>query len=96
MGKTKIGVDQSINSTAVCVIEEGKKPIYYIIVPKMTKKMMSINHSRICYITYDKINSNLNHNIKYISEKIACIIANKLAKTKDIEVIMEDVASLGV
>ena len=92
MGKIKIGIDQSINSTAVCVIEEGEKPIYYIIVPKMTKKMMNIKHSRICYITYDKIDLNLNHNIKYISEKIARIIANMLEKNKDIEVVMEDVA----
>lgn len=92
MGKTKIGIDQSINSTSVCVIEEGNKPIYYIIVPKMTKKMMNANHDRICYIIYDKIDSNLNHNIRCISEKISQIITNKLANTKDIEVRMEDVA----
>lgn len=103
MGKTKIGIDQSINSTSVCIIEEGKKPIYYIIVPKMTKKMMNANHDRICYFTYDKIDSNLNHNIRCISEKISQIITNyavsktprvcdKLSKTKDIEVRMEDVA----
>ena len=82
MGKIKIGIDQSINSTAVCVIEEGEKPIYYIIVPKMTKKMMNIKHSRICYITYDKIDLNLNHNIKCISERIARIIEKIKKKTE--------------
>lgn len=92
MGKTKIGLDQSINSTSVCVLEEGKKPVYYIITPKLTKKQSAANHDRICYITYDKINSNLNHNIRCISEKISQIIANKLSNTKDIEVRMEDVA----
>lgn len=89
---TKIGIDQSINSTSVCVLEEGKKPAYYIITPKLTKKQSAANHNRICYITYDKIDSNLNHNIRCISEKISQIIANKLSKTKDIEVRMEDVA----
>ena len=88
----KIGIDQSINSTSVCVLEEGKKPVYYIITPKLTKKQSAANHDRICYIIYDKIDSNLNHNIRCISEKISQIIANKLSKTKDVEVRMEDVA----
>ena len=88
----KIGIDQSINSTSVCVLEEGKKPAYHIITPKLTKKQSAANHDRICYITYDKIDSNLNHNIRCISEKISQIIANKLSKTKDVEVRMEDVA----
>lgn len=90
--KVKIGLDLSINSTGVCVIEEGKKPIYYIITPKLTKRQQSISHNRIHYKTYDKIDSNLNHNIRCISEKISQIIANKLSKTKDVEVRMEDVA----
>ena len=93
---TKIGIDQSINSTSVCVLEEGKKPAYYIITPKLTKKQTAANHNRICYITYDKIDSNLNHNIRCISEKISQIIANKCALCADpqseIQVTMEDVA----
>lgn len=94
MGKIKIGIDQSINSTAVCVIEEGKKPIYYIIVPKMTKKQQSITHNRIHYKTYLKSIKNDSHNIRYISKEISEIIT-VYARNKDgypIEVTMEDIA----
>lgn len=94
----KIGIDQSINSTAVCIIKEGAEPIYYIIVPKLTKKQSAANHDRICFITYDKINSNVSHNIRCISEKISQIIANIIANLKDlksissIQINIEDVA----
>lgn len=94
MGKTKIGIDCSINSTSVCIIEEGKKPIFYIIVPKMTKKMNEVNYGRICYFTYDKIEKDVTSNTYLISKQISQIITNYIAKTKDIEVNMEDI-SLG-
>lgn len=94
MGKTKIGIDCSINSTSVCIIEEGKKPIFYIIVPKMTKKMNAVNYGRICYFTYDKIEKDVTSNTYLISKQISQIITNYIAKTKDIEVNMEDI-SLG-
>ena len=61
----RIGIDLSINSSCVCVMEDGKKPVFYLIVPKMTYKMSAVNYGRICYITYDKINGNITHNVSY-------------------------------
>lgn len=48
-----IGIDPSINSTGVCVAT-GKKDIYYIITPKMTKKMKEFDNKYIKYLPYEK------------------------------------------
>lgn len=88
----RIGIDLSINSSCVCVMEDGKKPVFYLIVPKMTYKMSAVNYGRICYITYDKINGNITHNVYAITEKISQIIANYAAKTKDIQINIEDIS----
>lgn len=53
-----IGVDPSINSTGVCVNENGKFT-YYIISSKMTKKMTSFHHDRITLLPYEKGTSGL-------------------------------------
>ena len=48
-----IGLDPSINSTGVCV-STGEKDRYYIITPKMTKKMKEFNSKVIKYLPYEK------------------------------------------
>lgn len=49
-----LGIDQSINSTGITVLEEGKEPLYYLIVPHLTRKMKEVNHPRLTYILYEK------------------------------------------
>lgn len=90
----KIGLDLSINSTGMCIrnTEVESDVRYYIIVPKITRKMTAINSnktSRITYINYDKIADNDSSNIKSISEKICEIIKDLKG---DVEVVIEDVA----
>lgn len=90
----RIGLDLSINSTGVCILQPDKEPIYYIITPKLTKKQQSINHNRFQYKTYEKSIKNDSHNIRYISNEISQII-NVFARNNDgyeIQVIIEDVA----
>lgn len=99
MGKTKdnnirIGLDLSINSTGVCILQPNEKPIYYIIAPKLTKKQQSITHSRIHYKTYVKSIKNDSHNIRYISNEISQIITGFARNTDGYptEVTIEDIA----
>ena len=49
-----IGLDLSLNSTGICVLEEGKNPKYFIIAGKMTKKMASFSHKQVSIIEYHK------------------------------------------
>lgn len=91
-----IGLDLSVNSTGVCV-RKGKDEVrYFLIVPKLTKRMKAINDMKsvdICYKTYDKINSNDSHNIKCISNEIRGIIEDMREKGEEVEkVVIEDVA----
>ncbi len=48
-----IGLDLSINSTGVCVNQDGACH-YYIITPKLTKKQQQFTHPNITFIQYDK------------------------------------------
>ena len=60
-----VGLDLSINSTGMCLREDAKTPTYYLIVPKLSKRMKAINDMKSCsisHITYDKIKDNVNHN----------------------------------
>lgn len=49
-----IGIDQSINSTGITVLAD-KDPIYYLIVPHLTRKMKAVNHPRLHYVEYTKV-----------------------------------------
>ena len=54
MGPTiYIGIDQSINSTGITVLGKGD-PVYYLIVPHLTRKMKEVNHPRLMYVLYEK------------------------------------------
>lgn len=78
-----IGLDLSINSTGVC-LRKKNEVLYYLIVPKLTRKMGAINANktaRIRYITYDKIADLDSHNIRCISEKI-CNIIKELTQSR--------------
>ena len=91
--KLTIGLDLSINSTGICINRENSEPIYYIIVPALTKKMKTINdlkHSRITHLEYVKSHKDIKHNIKAISKKI-CEILKDFERDIDY-VVIEDVA----
>ena len=90
----KIGLDLSINSTGVCICEDGRDPVYYFIIPdKLSKKQKAASqHKRINFITYDKIKGNDDHNINHITGKIMEIIKGKCDSNDDIKVVIEDVA----
>ena len=99
--KIKIGLDLSINSTGMCLrLENGDENNvlhYYLIVPKITKKMDHINRDKtslISFINYDKIASNDSHNIMVISKKICEIIKDFESQYNDaeIDITIEDVA----
>lgn len=88
-----IGLDLSINSTGVCIRDEERVE-YFIIVPKLSKRMKAINDMKSCsisHITYDKIKDNVSHNIRCISEKI-CDIIKDFGVDKIDGVVIEDVA----
>lgn len=58
-----IGLDLSINSTGICVNNDGKFT-YYIITSKMTKKQQSFTHKNVKYILYNKQDVDGEYNIK--------------------------------
>lgn len=96
-GKTvSIGLDLSINSTGVCCMDGDRECEYFIIVPKLSKKMKMMNEekgTRISHIEYSKIKDNDSHNIRCIAKKICDIIADMREKGREVESItMEDVA----
>ena len=87
-----VGLDLSVNSTGICV-RKGKEVSYYIIVPKLSKRMKVINEMKTCsisHIEYDKIKDNISSNIRCIGEKICDII--KDFKDEIELVVIEDVA----
>ena len=91
-----IGLDLSINSTGVC-LRKKDEVLYYLIVPKLTRKMGAINANktaRIRYITYDKIADLDSHNIRCIANIICHIIKEfQCNENEDIEgAVIEDVA----
>lgn len=83
-----MGVDQSINSTGVCIYGIGENhrfsTTYYNIVPesKMTKKMKELKHKHLEYLTYTKQDGDdyeskeiaKTHNIMEICKHIESII----------------------
>lgn len=90
-----IGLDLSINSTGVCIRDPKgpSKTRYYIIVPKLSKRMVAINQMKSCsisHITYDKIKDLDSHNIRCISNAIRDIIED--FKDEIEFVVIEDVA----
>lgn len=87
-----VGLDLSVNSTGICV-RKDKEVSYYIVVPKLSKRMKAINEMKTCsisHIEYDKIKDNINSNIRCISKKICEII--KDFKDEVELVVIEDVA----
>lgn len=48
-----IGLDLSINSTGICVNDDGEYT-YYIITPHMTKKQKAISGTVLTYVEYQK------------------------------------------
>lgn len=52
-----IGIDPSLNSTGVCINVDGKCK-YYIITPKMTKKMAEFKNDYVHYLLYEKADTN--------------------------------------
>ena len=84
-----VGIDQSLTSTAVCIIEDNKDPVYHVIVPKITKKMQSLNHERITYHQYTKTDD-ITHNINSICNLIEGILL--LYVGKEMRISLENVA----
>lgn len=81
---TIIGIDPSINSTGVCVNEDGKYT-YYIICSKMTKKMEQFSNPYIRLISYDKTNyQDLEYSEKeFAKTRNACSICYHLSQIVD-------------
>ena len=52
-----IGIDPSLNSTGVCINNDGKCK-YYIITSKMTKKMSEFKNDYVHYLPYKKADTN--------------------------------------
>lgn len=90
-----IGLDLSVNSTGICV-RKDKEVSYYIVVPKLSKRMKAINEMKTCsisHIEYDKIKDLDSHNIRCIANAICDIIKDMREKGEEIElVVIEDVA----
>lgn len=85
-----IGLDLSLNSSGVCVKKKNEDPIYYLVVPNMTKKQKAVQHKRVNYVVYDKEMKNISHNIRMIGNKIRKIITTYEKEIK--YVVIEDVA----
>lgn len=52
-----LGIDPSINSTGVCLIDDENqnfKPIYWLIPSKPTKKLLNVRHERLTILPYEK------------------------------------------
>lgn len=48
----RIGIDPSLNSTGVCINDDGIYT-YYIIPSKMTRRMQALNHTDLHYLPYE-------------------------------------------
>ena len=92
-----IGIDPSINSTGVCV-STGEKDIYYIITPKMTKKMKEFNSKVIKYLPYEKTTyTDMEYHEKEVIKtnnfkNILCQIEYIIKKHKPTSCVMEGVS----
>ena len=84
-----IGLDLSINSTGICVNDDGEYH-YYIITSKRTRKLNKFTNDHINIIFYDKKETD-SENIREIGVLIQQIILSELMFLPDL-VIMEDVA----
>ena len=49
---TTIGIDLSINSTGLRITSDSRKPRYYIITSKMSKRQKAFEHNRTTIIEY--------------------------------------------
>lgn len=89
-----VGLDLSINSTGVCMRDsKDPKPTYFLIVPKLSKRMVAVNGMKSCsisHITYEKIKDHISDNIRHIGEKISGIIKEYEGQIE--YVVIEDVA----
>lgn len=65
---TNIGIDPSLNSTGICINNNGKCD-YFLIVSKMTKKMQLFDNQYVKFIKYEKNNTNKKENSYEIIEK---------------------------
>lgn len=100
----RIGIDPSLNSTGICINNDGKCS-YFLIVSKMTKKMELFDNQYIKLIKYEKKDVNKKENSYEIIEKnkanniynICEVINNILKNYNDCHVFMEGVSygSLG-
>ena len=70
---TTIGIDLSINSTGLCITSDSRKPRYYIITSKMSKRQKAFEHNRITIIEYKKTD-NLSDNIREIGKVISSVL----------------------
>ena len=68
-----IGIDLSINSTGLCIVSDERKPRYYIITSKLSKRQKAFNHNRITILEYKKTD-NLSINISEIGKAINSIL----------------------
>lgn len=82
----KIGIDLSINSTGICLNEDGQCT-YYIIVPKKTRNQASSESPRLRFIEYNKQSTDT-ENIRMIGSVIESILKGRQIE----EVVIEDVA----
>lgn len=85
----KIGIDLSINSTGVCINDNGNYS-YYIITSKRTRKLNKFVNDHINILFYDKRETD-SENIREIGTLIQQIILSELMFLPDL-VIIEDVA----
>jgi Holliday junction resolvasome RuvABC endonuclease subunit len=97
-----IGIDPSLNSTGICINNDGKCK-YFIITSKMTKKMKAFSHSHITYLPYDKpdhtrLEYSEKENVKFNNIINICnhiyniILTHHTTNYNDIEVYMEGVS----
>lgn len=64
-----MGIDPSINSTGICINDDGNY-IYYNIVGHMTKKMSKFEHPNISIIDYQKESEKLDNYVDKETQKM--------------------------
>lgn len=67
------GIDQSLNSTGVCILDGDEVLKYALISSKITRKMRAVENPKLDIIEYDKEGDNI-ENVLKIRDKIKYII----------------------
>ena len=94
-----IGIDPSLNSTGVCINDNGKYK-YYIITSKSTKKIREFSSKYVKYLIYEKADTNKKMNEYDEVERnkaqniynVCALIEQLLKKYKECEIYMEGVS----